>query len=364
MDRIKGINQILFDDVKCHFGTYGVSQDAQAEIYKFLCTSPENYLKRQQYAKEAIKLILHSHGKAELSEEIATLGEIEERLIPIQYQLRDHVIHTLFTFLLGIYLIDKLELKDKITSFEWKLTSLLHDIAYPYEIAFYLTQKIETHINNMASKLQISIPILKASNTVINLEKLTRSPSSIRLLTKIFIKWGFNFRAGLLYRKMKSEHNIDHGIICSMLVLKAMDILYSYYNSDRIRGYTPKDNNDWNYENFENQIVNSCASIFIHNLPIELFDTKKIDMIMHPLPFVLRLSDELQDWERITTKDNSYLSGELYSISIMDGTITFCVPPHRLDKIKRSLACFNSQRIIVDTKIVNNTINTGHRSAD
>jgi len=341
MNSSGGINRIIFDDIRYCLDSYGINQFAQTEIKKFLCTSPDDYLKRQLYAKESIKYILHSHGKSQLSEEIAILGEIEEHLIPIQDKLRDHVIHTLLTFLFGIYLIEKLELNDKITPFEWKLTSLLHDIAYPYEIAFYLTKKIEKHINSMAIDRHINIPMLKSSNTIINLEKLTRSPSSIGLLTQRFNKWGFKFSAGSLYRKMKSEYNVDHGIVSSMIVLKAMDILYSHHNPRRILKYTPRDGNDWNYENFENQIVNSCASIFIHNLPKELFITKKIDKMMHTLPFVLRLSDELQDWERIT-KDNFYFPGELYSISITNSTIIFCVPPSRLDQIKSSLDCFDS----------------------
>lgn len=348
MNNIKGINRIIFDDISSCLGSYGLDQDARTEIEKFLRTSPEDYPKRQQHAKESIKSILHSHGKAQLSEEMVLLGKIEEQLTPIQDKLRDHVIHALLTFLLGVYLIEKLQLNEKITPFEWKLTSLLHDIAYPYEIAFYLTKKIEEHINGMANQYRINVPMLKSSNTIINLEKLTRSPSSKGLLTARFKKWGFSFSAGSLYGKMKSEHNVDHGIVSSMLVLKVMDILYNHYNPDRIRESKLEDRNDWNYENFENQIVNSCASIFIHNLPTELFIYEKIDKMMHTLPFVLRLSDELQDWERIT-QVNSYFSGELYSISITDGTITFMVPQLRRDKIKSSLSCFGSQRIIVDT---------------
>lgn len=185
--------------------------------------------------------------------------------------------------------------REKITPFEWKLTSLLHDIAYPYEIAFYLTKKIEGHINAMANQRQINIPMLKSSNTIINLEKLTRSPSSIGLLTTRCNKWGFSFGAGALYKKMKSEHNVNHGIISSMLVLKSLDILYEHYNHDRIREYLPRNNNDWNYDIYKNQIVNSCASIFIHNLPSELFQYEKINKTRHTLPFILRLSDELQD---------------------------------------------------------------------
>lgn len=349
MNEIVGINQIIYDDIRYRLSTYGIDQSAQNKIEEFLRTSPKDYPKRQEYAKDSIKSILHSHGKAQLSEEIAILGEIEEHVRPLRNKLRDHVTHAVLTFLVGIFLIEKLQLQKEITPFEWKLTSLLHDIAYPYEIAFYLTKKIEEHINGMANQRQIDTPILKSKNTITNLEKLTRLPSSIGLLTTRFKKWGFSFGAGSLYKKMKSEHSVDHGIISSMLVLKSLDILYEYYNHDRIRKALPRDSNNWNYEIFENQIVNSCASVFIHNLPSELFQYDKINKMRHTLPFILRLSDELQDWERIT-KDNSYCSGELYSISINDGTISFSVPASRRDKIKNSLNCFDGQEIIVSTR--------------
>ena len=142
MDNIKGVNKIIFGVIRHRLASYGVNESAKSKIVQFLETSPEDYPKRQKYAKEIIKLILYSHGKAQLSEEIAILGEIEEHLMPIQNKLRDHVIHAVLTFLFGIYFIEELKLTEKITPFEWKMTALLHDIAYPYEIAFYLSKKL------------------------------------------------------------------------------------------------------------------------------------------------------------------------------------------------------------------------------
>lgn len=80
MNNIKGINQIILDGIHSCLDSYGVNQSAQDEIVKFLRTSPEDYPKRQKYAKESIKAILHSHGKDQLSEEIAILGENEEHV--------------------------------------------------------------------------------------------------------------------------------------------------------------------------------------------------------------------------------------------------------------------------------------------
>ncbi len=350
MDNIKGVNKIIFGVIRHRLVSYGLNKSVESKIVQFLETSPEDYPKRQKYAKEIIKSILYSHGKAQLSEEIAILGEIEEHLRPIQDKLRDHVIHAVLTFLFGIYFIEELKLTEKITPFEWKMTALLHDIAYPYEIAFYLSKKIEEHINGMASQRQIDTPILKSSNTITNLERLTHLPTSIGLLTNKFKKWGFSFSAGKLYKEMKSDHNVDHGIISSMLVLKAMDILYEHYNPNRVREYLPKDGNNWNFRNFENQIVNSCASIFMHNLPLKLFENEKIEQQEHALPFILRLSDELQDWDRIT-KDNIYFPSEQYSISITNDVICFHAPPSRIDKITTALNCFNKQKIIIAAKI-------------
>jgi hypothetical protein len=350
MNEILGINRTIYNDIYQCLENYGVDQSARNKLEYFLRLPPDDYLNRQKSAKESIKAILYSHGKAYLSEEIAILGEIEEHVRPLQDKLRDHVIHAVLTFLLGIYLIENFRLWDKITPFEWKLSSLLHDIAYPYEITFHLTKMIEDHINGLANSHQINTPVLKSSNSIINLEKLSRSPSSIKLLTQRFRKWGFNFSAGSLYRKMRSEHNVDHGIISSMLLLKSLDILYEHYNPKRDRKHIEANNNNWNYEIFENQIVNSCASIFIHNLPLQLFQNNKINEIRHALPFILRLSDELQDWERIT-KNDDYHAGTLYSININDGVLKFNVPESRLDKIRNSMSCFEGREIIISSNV-------------
>jgi hypothetical protein len=350
MNEIIGINRTIYHDIRQCIGMYGVDQNAQNNLEHFLLLPPEDYLNRQKFAKDLIKSILHSHGKAQLAEEIAILGEIEEHVRPLQNKLRDHVIHAVLTFLLGIYLIEKLQLHDRITPFEWKLSSLLHDIAYPYEIAFYLTKKIENHINGMAISHNINTPVIKSRNSIVKLEKLVQPPSSINLLTNRFKKWGLGLRAGTLYRKMKSENKVDHGIISSMLLLKALDILYERYNHDRVCEDIEGDGNNWNYQIFKNQIVNSCASIFIHNLSHDLFQNNKLNERIHTLPYILRLSDELQDWERITN-NNSYNSGKSYSITINDGCIIFRAPESRLGKIKNSMNCFEGREIIVTSNI-------------
>lgn len=349
MKNIQGINRTIFYEVSDSLLSYGIESETQEKIKRFLCTPPEDYVKRQLYARDVIERILKSHGKEKLLEEVIYLAQIEKHLIDLQDKLRDHVTHSLLTFLLGVYLIKNLGLHNFITPFEWKMTSFLHDIAYPYEIAFFLAKKVDELVNTIVETHRNTTPKLKSSHIIINLENLTKTTSSTYLLTKRLRMWGFEFSASSLYKDMKFRNTVDHGILSSMILLKVLDVLYSVHNPKRIKKYHQVNGNDWNYKNFENEIINSSASIFIHNLPVILFKKTKINKKDHPLAFVLRMADEMQDWERMT-KNITYNTSDSYSIDIEYDKIYFCVPRSRLIKIKKSLECFDNSIINVTIK--------------
>lgn len=128
-----------------------------------------------------------------------------------------------------------------------------------------------------------------------------------------------------------------------------MDFLYYNHNPEKIRGYWDQPGRNWDFNIFDNQIINSCASIFIHNLDRNLFISQKINRVRHTLPFILRVSDELQDWERIKRSEEGdfYNRGELYKIEITGDTIKFSAPEVRRKKIEESIECFDGIQIIV-----------------
>ena len=58
-----------------------------------------------------------------------------------------------------------------------------------------------------------------------------------------------------------------------------------------------KKNACWNQDNFEKHIVPACSAIFLHNLEdVVFFNTITIDTAA--LPYLLKLCDELQIWQR------------------------------------------------------------------
>ncbi|MCG7847634.1 MAG: hypothetical protein MIO93_00440, partial [ANME-2 cluster archaeon] len=93
-----------------------------------------------------------------------------------------------------------------------------------------------------------------------------------------------------------------------------------------------------------------CSAIFLHNLSDDAFT--KISKNKAPLPYLLKLCDELQNWDR---PDNNMLDGdspENYNISIQNGVLCFEVKDGSIkDKISDKIKCLNDPKIEIKNKI-------------
>ena len=69
----------------------------------------------------------NSKGKLDLH--ISELYKIESATMNLT-EKRDHTIHSLNTYLLGLYINDKY-LGNEVNELQWKLAALFHDIGYP-----------------------------------------------------------------------------------------------------------------------------------------------------------------------------------------------------------------------------------------
>jgi hypothetical protein len=126
---MKGINKKLFEELIEEISV-------KRKIRRFLELDPDNYEERQNLALEASSDILFVHSKEDLPLIAVSLAKLERNLTDIQPYQRDHVCHSLLTFLLGYFMILKLDLQRYFFDFlfQWKLTALLHDIGYSLEI--------------------------------------------------------------------------------------------------------------------------------------------------------------------------------------------------------------------------------------
>ena len=62
---------------------------------------------RQNKSVDIIRQILDYHGKANIVNFLGRLASIEPRIQQVQPWVRDHVVHAINTFILGIYILEK-----------------------------------------------------------------------------------------------------------------------------------------------------------------------------------------------------------------------------------------------------------------
>lgn len=113
-----------------------------------------------------------------------------------------------------------------------------------------------------------------------------------------------------------------------MWLIYTLDHIYQKHNPERKNGefnvFVKIDQKSFflncSQDVFDNDITDICAAIFVHNLDKKCFSGKKIDINVKEakLAFLLKLSDELQDWNRTVFKNNLSNSSELYDINVID----------------------------------------------
>lgn len=269
-----------------------------------------------------------------LIEKVKTFEELAGRLTPKQ---RDHYIHSVFVFLIGIaiyeqnhnykrifanYVLNKSKYPDYYNTnneeffYRWGLASLFHDIAYPLEItleqaknyAAFICSYSNTEDNNLKIKLEIcnfeefrKLPII---NPIPRYEEsfIKKYPNykeefcsdAIEILSKsIASSFSLNFKElndniNKFMETMREKNFIDHGLYSSVIMLRWYHHLV--------------ESTKWNPAYFYYPIVDAASAIFLHNyferglmkpFGVEVFSAK-----VHPIAYLLILCDNLQEWKR------------------------------------------------------------------
>ena len=213
--------------------------------------------------------------------------------------------------------------------FEWELAGLFHDIGYHAEIASNVLNRFGESICEIKKDLCFQYPTKKVRFKIMpaNLDKLTNDKSCIDLIQQRLDEWQLRIDAKREYRRSTNNRSgnvrVDHGVISSLVLLQTIDLLYQNVNPHRQKREFPVGELDFNEEYFENDVVSACSAIFIHNLPKEAFKDSKIDCSIAPLPFLLRLSDNLQQWERPSLDDPQGIPASLFDFAVENGKIEY-----------------------------------------
>jgi hypothetical protein len=307
----------------------------------------ETYGQQQNNSLGIIKKILMKHGKYDIYEYLARLAEIEPNLQKFQSGSRDHIVHSINTFFLGVYILEHINVGEH--SLSWKLCGPTHDLGYPVEIAnnMFLVEyfaKTNGIIDELNPQLytRISPKMLKGCYPE-GLNLLNNNKDSNILIQNRLNEWGLNFDIPKYYSWLENENIVDHGVIGALTELLIIDAIYQKHNPFRKTEDIIDEHNRLNYNQriFDEDIIDSVSAIFIHNIKPKFRDMNKINYKKAPVAFLLFLCDTFQEWDRYSTNGNpklDTLSGERFDIDCKKTSIDLATPNNELhDRIFKAL---------------------------
>lgn len=339
---MKGINKTLFENLK-EVTLFKKKYSLGRKIEKFLELDPDNYEERQNLALEASSNILYAHSKEDLPYIAISLAKLERNLKDIQPYQRDHVCHSLLTFLLGYFIMLKLNLQRSLFDFlfQWKLTALLHDIGYSLEIVDRISNEFYKQYEEDILKKKSEFNSSQTRHLTKYLNLYTKDKSQNRntldLINDRLSRWKIGLDAKNVFDRMHRSQKFDdkprrtdHGIVSSILVIKAIDEKYRIMNPNQI----VDPNFGWSFSNMTEQITNVCSAIFIHNL-----ETSNLiwDFTKNPLATLLKISDTLQCWGRPSAKKTKGDSPEAYDLNFQNGKIIFYAKKDKAKSLKTKI---------------------------
>jgi len=346
------INKTLIKSVSFDLSEYHCYKPKIAEF--LLLRKP--FLERQKEAIEIINNIMVIHGKESLLPQIVELARIEHGIRELEPWVRDHVVHAVLSFILGIYLKNEyIEPTGKIivNEFQWKLAGLFHDIGYPVQIAQDILNPFTDNFNKAKRKIDSSARQIYFKVTPRGLEDLTNGINGLGLIQERLDKWQLMINAREEFERMISSDKMCHGIISALVVLNIIDAMYQKYNPRRNNSdvYRGGDLINWSQIYFKEDVVSACSAIFIHNLPERCFTKAKISRSVAPIAFLLKLADCLQDWERPSSVDEFGLSASQFGIKIDKNRLIFYakIEEEKKDRMRKEIfLCLQAE----DVKIV------------
>jgi hypothetical protein len=207
------INVTLRDIIEDYYDKYNLDT---AVVQEFLIMEPRNkresalekyFAERRGKAAEIIRFTTERHGKQTLKYLTDELARVEYGIRSLQRYIRDHVVHSVLTYILGIYINEKFALG--INPIQWKIASLFHDIGYPIEIANKLLNETVEIPNTYIDNLELQDVFKKYYMRLVphNLTDLKSNLQSIPLIQRYIDQSGLSVNAKREYQR-KSSYGI------------------------------------------------------------------------------------------------------------------------------------------------------------
>jgi len=322
------INWWIQDRIKNKLPNYRCSI---SDAVTFLSESG-SFQNKQDAAGILIESIMENHGKGNLLALIAELAKVESGIQELQPWQRDHVVHAVLTYFLGI-LLNEYYLDKKVSPFQWEISGLFHDVGYPIPIGEKIVYSYTNTLNKIAKKITSDPPTIRPRMFIEGIDELSNDVNSFDVIQNCLCKWKMNIDAISCYQDTISHGTHCHGIVSCLSILWLVDLMYQENNPNRKWRKTVVNGVDYNQKYFVEDIIPSCAAIFIHNLPAKYFVDNKINQKMG-LPFLLILADILQEWERPSqNNEKGYSANKFEFLNLHPLKLKADIPCERKNKM-------------------------------
>jgi len=322
----EGINQFLYNHLRNvrlarAFGLGDLDRSENDNVWAFL-RSP-GFDDRKGHAMRIVRFMVQSRGKVDpFYRVLEQINNIEEGTQRFNRDIRDHISHSVYVYLLGIVFIEKLASQERSRlSFRWTLASLLHDFGNPPHLLGDSLRNFlsatEPHVTPEHTQIGISF----AFEGLETLKRREGKPDNgFEYIQNRLASWGLGIDIKDEFNRKLQDGKIDHGVLGALLVLRSIDMLYSTHNPDDIetdqelrRVYEPDiEQVGWGRNHFDEEIVDACAAISLHNL-VEDIPNLEISYENSRLAFLLILCDTIQEWDRFSPGQRVY---DPHSVSI------------------------------------------------
>lgn len=340
------INETLFYEISKFSDNYGLHPN-ELKDFLFPAKSNDQFIERQDKAIELIKSIMTRHGKEVICTHIADLAKFERYIRESKPKHRDHVVHAMLSFILGIYINETYmkKLNAYVDPFQWKIACLFHDIGYldnDLDSSLIFEKRIND-IKNTIDSTDKTIPF-KINSEITG--ELTNGENSFDLIQKCLKRGGIETDLKKEYINLCNNGKPHHGIISSLVVLSIIDLMYDKKNPNR-NDYCESENGniDFGQKYFINSIIPACSAIYIHSHKPEWFKNhSKINRSKASVAFLLKLSDCLQEWDRPSGKNIKGFSCDNFKIMFKGNNLIFKTnidDDETYENIKKELSCLD-----------------------
>jgi hypothetical protein len=300
--------------------------DCFPDDFKYVLIDNVPFDERQNRAIRLIEGVLSKHGKQGLLSYVSDLAAVELGLRELEPGQRDHVVHAVRVFLLGVFINNTLLKDTPVDKLQWKLAGLTHDIGYPLEIASRIARPFGKKLNDIAEELGVNVPPVQYQGPRLKgIEILTRGKSGFVMIQDRLEEWDMPMDVKRVYEERTLQGPVCHGVISALAVLRVLDLLYAKGNPERVHELKVVNGIDWNQKWFETDNISACAAVFLHNLDPNKIKMSRLSRHKAPVAYLLRLADTLQEWDRPSGKLPNGLPPDIFKLDVSGPEIIYQV---------------------------------------